>query len=59
MTKALSIFIPTFIVVMIFNQMMYGFCFKGYCIAAAFPRVTIISVVISFFIYFVSSEEKK
>lgn len=59
MFTALKIFIPTFIVVLIFNQMAYGFCFKGYCIASAFPKVTILSLLISAFIYFVNKDEKK
>ena len=57
MGKSLQIFIPTFIVVMIFNQMMYGACFKSYCIAAAFPKVVILSAIISAFIYYVFHSE--
>ncbi|ENM3851143.1 hypothetical protein VCSRO184_3530 [Vibrio cholerae] len=57
MNKALKIFVPTFIVVLIVNQMAYGSCFKGYCISAAFPKVTILSLLISAFIYWVSKSE--
>lgn len=57
MKKALSIFIPTFLIVLAINQMMYGSCFKGYCLAAAFPKVTILSLMISTFIFFVSNSD--
>jgi|GEM_PF-1346614 len=57
MKKALSIFITTFVVVLVINQMMYGACFKGYCLSAAFPKVTILSLMISAFILFVSKAE--
>ena len=59
MMKALSIFIPTFIVVMIINQFFYGACFKAYCLAAAFPKVVMLSLAISAFIYFVKRDEDK
>ncbi len=58
MTKALQIFIPTFAIVMVANQMMYGACFKAYCLAAAFPKVVILSLAISTFIYWIRSEEE-
>lgn len=58
MGKALGIFIPTFLVVLAVNQLAYGACFKGYCIAAAFPKVTILSLAISAFIYWVSKTER-
>lgn len=57
MGKALVIFIPTFLVVLFINQLSYGACFKGYCISAALPKVTILSLLISLFIYFVSESE--
>jgi hypothetical protein len=50
MEKALIVFIPTFIVVLVINQMSYGFCFTKYCISAALPNITFFSVVISLFI---------
>jgi hypothetical protein len=58
MERALKIFLPTFVIVFVFNQMAYGSCFEGYCIAAAFPKVTILSVFISAFIYWVSKNEE-
>ena len=45
------IFIPIFIVAMLFNQISYGGCFKGYCLSAAFPKVAIISAVITGIFY--------
>ena len=40
--------IPAFIVILILNQSAYGSCYSGYCLSAAFPRVLIISIIISF-----------
>jgi hypothetical protein len=40
--------IPAFIVVLIINQSAYGSCYSGYCLSAAFPRVLIISIIVSF-----------
>jgi uncharacterized membrane protein YvbJ len=47
----ISIFIPIFLVVMVVNQIFYGGCFKSYCLAAAFPKVTIISAVLTLILY--------
>jgi hypothetical protein len=58
MEKALKIFIPTFIIILLLNQMAYGFCFKGYCIASALPKVTILAVIVSAFIYWVKKNEE-
>ena len=57
MKKALIIFLPTFFIVLVLNQLAYGACFKGYCLAAAFPKVTFLSVLISAFLYWVSRIE--
>lgn len=59
MLKVLIIFIVTFSVVMIFNQIGYGSCFSSYCMSAATPKVTVISIVLSAFIYWVSRNETK
>lgn len=59
MLKALKIFIPTFFIVLIINQAGYGFCFKMYCLAAAFPRVVVISAVITGVFYWISTAESK
>ena len=48
--KWLLFFIPTFIVILIVNQSAFGSCYSGYCISAAFPRVLILSIIISFII---------
>jgi hypothetical protein len=48
--KWLLFFIPSFIVTLIINQSAFGSCYSGYCISAAFPRVLIISIIISFFV---------
>jgi hypothetical protein len=55
--KALKILIPTFFVVLVINQSAFGMCFEPHCLAAAFPRVAIISVAISAFIYWVSKQK--
>jgi hypothetical protein len=57
--KALKIFIPVFLVIFVINQLFYGGCFEAYCLAAAFPRVTVLSVVVSALIYWISKEESK
>jgi NADH pyrophosphatase NudC (nudix superfamily) len=49
--KALSIFVPTFLIVLVVNQLFYGGCFKAYCLSAAFPRIAIISAVITWALY--------
>lgn len=56
MITALKIFSFTFIAVMIVNQLFYGACFSSYCLAAAFPRVLIMSVLLSWFIYSASKD---
>ena len=38
---------PIFFVVLIFNQSSYGSCFESYCIAAALPRVLVITFIVS------------
>lgn len=48
--KWLLVFIPTFIVTLILNQSAYGSCYSGYCISAAFPKVLLLSLIISFLI---------
>ena len=58
MLKAIVIFIVTFSIVMMVNQIGYGSCFKSYCVTAAIPKVTLLSVVISAFLYWVSENEK-
>ena len=57
MQKALAIFIPTFVAIMVINQMFYGACFAAYCLAAAFPKVVVLAVIVSTFLYFVSKSE--
>jgi len=50
MVKTITIFIVTFSIVMLVNQISYGSCFASYCLSAALPKVTLLSVVISAFI---------
>jgi hypothetical protein len=42
-----AFFIPTFIIIFIINQIFYGGCIAAYCLAAAFPKVFFISLIIS------------
>lgn len=56
--KAVSIFIPTFLVVLVVNQLFYGGCFKAYCLSAAFPKVAIISAVITWALYAITSDSE-
>ena len=53
--RAVSIFIPTFLIIMFLNQMSYGACFKGYCLEAAFPKVLFLSLGISLVIYYATN----
>lgn len=57
--KFLLICIPVFPVVLVINQAFYNFTFKGYALAAAFPKVCIFTGIISFVIYLVQSSENK
>lgn len=57
MQKTLAIFIPVFIVLFLLNQSFYGGCFKGYCLAAAFPKVLILSAVLTGVFYAISKSE--
>lgn len=59
MTRAIKLFAGTFFVVFILNQLFYGACFASYCLAAAFPKVVILSVIIAGFIHVVSSGDEK
>ena len=43
----LKTLLPTFLVVGLINQSFYGFCMKSYCLAAAFPKVLVLSVIIA------------
>ncbi|WP_286891580.1 hypothetical protein [Pseudoalteromonas sp. ESRF-bin5] len=51
-----GLLIPIFIIVLIINQMLYGNCFSGYCLSAAFPRVFIISIAASLFFTFLMND---
>jgi len=57
MQKALAIFIPTFLILFVLNQSFYGGCFKGYCLAAAFPKVLILSAILTGVFYAISKSE--
>ena len=57
LARAVTIFIPTFLVILVINQMFYGGCFKGYCLAAAFPRVTVISALLTWLIFSITKED--
>lgn len=58
MTKFLSIFLPTFFIVLFINQSSYGSCYESYCLSAAIPKVITITVIISGVIIF-SMKSKK
>ena len=47
MGNSLKIFGISFIVIGIINQAFYGFCFKSYCLSAAFPKVLILSIIVT------------
>jgi len=56
MNKFIKIFIPAFLVVGVVNQSFYGFCMKSHCLAAAFPKVVILSVIVAFVIFKVKED---
>ena len=58
MIKALKILVPTFVVILVINQLAYGACFEGYCIAAALPKVIVLAVLVSAFIYWAQKSDK-
>lgn len=53
----LFIFTLVFFVVLVINQISYGSCFKGYCLSAAFPKVAIISAIITGIFYAATSSK--
>lgn len=57
-TLYVMILAPTFLVVLVLNQFFYGSCFKMYCLAAAFPKVLILSAFVSWAIYVVGDVGK-
>ena len=59
MARSIVIFLVTSFIVLIINQSFYGSCFSSYCMAAAFPKVILISLAISAFIVWSSRNEQK
>lgn len=53
------VFLPTFSVVMVVNQLSYGGCFEGYCIEAALPRVLFMAAIIAAVIVLNTSDKKR
>lgn len=53
------VFLPTFAVVMVANQLSYGGCFEGYCIEAAFPKVLLFAAIITAIIVLNASNIKR
>jgi hypothetical protein len=47
MIDNLKVFGISFVVIGVINQAFYGFCFKSYCLSAAFPKVLILSVIVT------------
>jgi hypothetical protein len=47
MINNLKIFGISFVVIGIINQAFYGFCFKSYCLSAVFPKVLILSIIVT------------
>lgn len=45
MLSAIKFFVFAFLAILIVNQMFYGGCFAAHCLAAAFPKVLILSLV--------------
>lgn len=58
MERFMKIFFWVFIVIGLINQSFYNFCFSGRCLGAAFPKVLILSLIVTSVIYFVVKEGK-
>jgi len=57
MARVVMIFIPTFLVILVLNQMFFGGCFKGYCLAAAFPQVMVMSALLTWVLFSLTKDE--
>lgn len=59
MEKFFRIFVFCFLGIGFFNQMFYGFCFSSRCLGYAFPKVLLMSVIVSAVIYVVTKNDSK
>lgn len=59
MPKFLKIFAASFLVVGFFNQIFYNFCFSDRCLSAAFPKVLLLSLIVSAVIFVVTKDAPK
>lgn len=50
------VFVASFVVIMVLNQIGYGGCFKSYCLSAAMPKVLFLSAVITIIHYFANKK---
>ncbi|MFT6247181.1 MAG: hypothetical protein ACJAUY_001875 [Cognaticolwellia sp.] len=50
------VFIISFVVILIINQIGYGGCFKSYCLGAAMPKVLFWSAVVTIIHYFINKK---
>ena len=48
-----STFFKAFGIILVVNQIQYGFCFSAYCIIAAFPHVFIMALLVTIAIFFI------
>lgn len=56
--QMIAIFMSTFLIVLVVNQMFYGNCYQGHCVASAFPKVFLISLLASAFVYWRLNKEQ-
>ncbi len=59
MPKFLKIFTMSFLVVGFINQIFYNFCFSDRCLSAAFPKVLLLSLIVSAVIFMVTKDAPK
>ena len=59
MPKFLKIFAMSFLGVGFANQIFYNFCFSDRCLSAAFPKVLLLSLIVSAVIFVVTKDAPK
>ena len=59
MLEFLKIFAMSFFGVGFVNQIFYNFCFSDRCLSAAFPKVLLLSLIVSAVIFMVAKNETK
>ena len=59
MPKLLKIFAMSFLGVGFVNQIFYNFCFSDRCLSAAFPKVLLLSLIVSAILFGLTKDAPK